>query len=161
MTTKEPQRTEFPPRVWIQKETIAELPKRCDLGDWRQIEVSLYPHTMTAKLSEQYLSVQEHAAAIAEKDKQINEGYEWSTKRIAELERKLKVATDALDFYANRGGPSDTDTRKGCWILLKRFWYAEAISNDCEQVPIGETKTLYWLAGKRARKALDAVRGGE
>lgn len=84
----------------------------------------------------EWLHLTEHKHILAEKDKRIE---------------KLR---EALAFYSRHGGVSDTHDRKGCWILARRFCFTEAIAHDIEKLPFGETGTDYYIAGKRARAAL-------
>lgn len=77
----------------------------------------------TPRHKEEYCSMQEHTAVIADLQKQLDEQCRLNgigSEREARLETKLRIAVEALEFYSQTGGASDTHCRKGCWIGAKQ-----------------------------------------
>lgn len=108
----------------------------------------------------EFMQVEEHQAILSEEHRLNAMGQERELAlmaRVKELEKRLLVAKEALKFYSRTGGASDTNDRKGCWILARRFIFGEAVAHDFEKIPYGETGTEYLLAGKRAREAIAAI----
>ena len=140
MTTKEPQRTEFPPRVWIRTEPYHDDA----LAKGAVVSTDIANHyARRGSHWIEYVHNEEHAAAIAE------------------LERKLKVATEALEFYADRSNWEEVYYNEDDGENVAGDIQQKITMTDIEYKENPDGEILSACGGLRARKALAEIGGGE
>jgi hypothetical protein len=114
MTTKEPQRTEFPPKL--------DHPCKQTCSGWKQgYDAGLAERN--ARIAEKDEKIKHLTGALREVDEINEHAHDKLTAAnaaIAELERKLKVATDALSKYASCYDSDECRFEEDCGVYARK-----------------------------------------